>query len=330
MSEIAVSVVISARDAASTVGRTLDGLLNQVDAPPFELVFVDDCSRDDTAAIVERHPLKARIIRRDRGEGAGAGRNAGVAASRGALIAFTDADCEPAPRWLAAGSAAAAAADLIQGAVRPAPGEQAGPFDRTLSVASEYGLYETANMFVPRTWFDKVGGFVDWVRWTDDHGRPRRAHVPRRPFGEDAWFTWRAKRLGARTAFAADAVVYHAVFPGDIRTFIGEQARVRHFPALLARIPELREAFAWHRYFLNSRTAAFDAAVLSAFAAVATASPVPLLGLVPYALLGRREVRRFPLSPTGALRYAAAVLARDAVGFAALVRGSIESRSPLL
>ena len=98
--------------------------------------------------------------------------------------------------------------DLVQGFVRPPPGARRGPFDRTLWVTSEYGLYETANLFVRREWFERLEGFRDWV---SDHGR---SGAMRRPFGEDAWFAWRARRLGARTAFAERAVVHHAVFPG--------------------------------------------------------------------------------------------------------------------
>jgi len=328
VTDVVISVVIPARDAGKTVGRTLDALAAQAGAPPFEIVFVDDGSRDGTADVVGRHDLGVRLIRK-RGEGAGVARNAGAAAARGRLLAFTDADCEPTPRWLAAGFRAAQEADIVQGAVHPTPGAKIGPFDRTLSVVSEYGLYETANLFVHREWFDRVGGFTDWVGWSQDTGRPRKIAVPRRPFGEDSWFAWRAKRLGARTTFSAEALVHHAVFPGDIRTFLGEQARVRHFPALISRIPELRRVLAWRRYFLNARTAAFDAAVVSALAAAAASSPIPLVGLIPYLVLGRREVKRFSLRAPEALRYSAAVVARDAIGFAALVRGSLEARSPL-
>jgi glycosyltransferase involved in cell wall biosynthesis len=324
----AISVVVSARDAEQTVGATLDGLHGQEDAPPFEVVVVDNGSRDATAEIAERHPLRPRVIRRRRGDGPGIARNEGVTAASADLIAFTDADCAPTPHWLAAGSRAAKQAVIVQGAVRPTAGVQVGPFDRTLAVGYEYGLYETANLFVDRAWFDKVGGFADWVSW--EGTRERRIAVPDRPFGEDAWFVWRAKRLGARTAFCADALVHHAVFDGDFHSYVAEQVRLRHFPGLIARIPELRDVFAWHRYFLNARTAAFDAAALSTVVALVARSPLPLVAVVPYLLRVRREVRRFRLRKPDAIEYALAVMVRDAVGSIALVRGSWEARSPLL
>jgi glycosyltransferase involved in cell wall biosynthesis len=328
VNDVDVSVVVSARDAEATIGATLDGLLEQRDAPPFEVIVVDNGSRDATPEIVRDHPLGPRTILRERGAGPGVARNDGAAAARGRVLAFTNADCAPSPRWIAEGAVAARSADLVQGLVLPTPGSDVGPYDRTLAVTSEYGLYETANLFVQRDWFDRVGGFTDWVAFDD--GRARRVKVPDRPFGEDAWFAWRARRLGARTTFSREALVHHAVFPGDVRTFIAEQVRVRHFPALLARIPELRRVFAWRRFFLNRRTAAFDVALLGVVASAVARTPLPLAAVAPYLVLLRREVKRYRLDPADAVGYGLAVCARDAVGCVALVRGSVEARSPLL
>jgi hypothetical protein len=328
MSNPEISVVISARDSSETIAATLDGLLAQQDAPPFEVVVVDNGSNDDTPEIVARHPLGARLIRRQRGEGPGVARNEGAAASDGRLLAFTDADCAPSAQWLREGARAAEEADIVQGAVRPTQGQDVGPYDRTLFVGREYGLYETANLFVRREWFDKAGGFADWVNWDED-GQTRRMPVPDRPFGEDAWFVWRARRLGARTTFSNEALVHHAVFAGDVKSFVAEQVRLRHFPALLARIPELRDIFVWRRYFLNKRTAAFDVALFGLALAVVARSRLPLATLLPYLVLLYRETGRFRLTLAERMRYAGAVLARDAVGCVALIRGSVESRSPL-
>ena len=324
-----MSVVVSARDAAATIGGTLDGLLAQEDAPPFEVIIIDNGSNDTTADVIENHPLELRLIRRVRGDGVGVARNEGVAASRGRIIAITDADCVPAPGWLRAGVLAMEAADIVQGGVRPTPGQYVGPYDRTVAIGAETGFYETANLFVRREWFERVQGFSAWVTW-QEVGSTRRTRVPDRPFGEDAWFAWEARRLGARVGFASDSIVHHVIFPGDVSTFVMEQFRLRHFPPLMARIPELRNVFAWHRYFLNARTAALDAAIVSVIAAAVVRSPIPLVAAVPYGLLLRREVGRFPLRLRGKARYAAAVVARDAVGLVALMRGSVRARTPLL
>jgi glycosyltransferase involved in cell wall biosynthesis len=311
-----LSVVVPARDAAATIGATLDALAAQRDAPAFEVVVVDNGSLDETATLAETHPLAPRVVRRARGEGPGAARNEGVAAATGSVIAFTDADCEPAPDWLAAGVAAleSTGAAFVCGPVRPRPGPR-GPFDRTLEIGVETGLYETANLFVRREWFGRAGGFEDTI----EAGAP---------FGEDAAMVWRARRAGARTAFAPDALVHHAVFPRGARGYVAERERLRHFPALAREVPELREAFFARRVFLSRHTERFDAAVAGALVAAAAGTAFPLLAALPYARRVRGLARQWPEHP--AWRLAAAIVMADAVGAAALVRGSIEQRTPVL
>jgi glycosyltransferase involved in cell wall biosynthesis len=314
-----ISVIVPARDASATLSRTLAGLSKQTVDSGFEVIVVDNGSVDETARIAEESGVADRVIRRARGEGAGAARNDGVAASRGEVLAFIDSDCEPSPAWLAEGLRSIAEADIVAGAVTPPPGEVPGPFDRTLWVTREHGLYETANLFVRREWFDRLDGFHDWI--PEEEGESRAAT---RPFGEDVWFAWRARRLGARTAFAENAAVYHAVLPGTARDYVTETWRLRYFPELMRRIPELREMFAWHRVFLSSRSAAFDVAAVGAISAAASVSAYPLVALAPYAVSLAREAR------SNGPKRALASIARDAVGFAALVTGSARARTVLL
>lgn len=324
--DVSVTVVISARDASSTLGDTLDGLQAQEDAPRFEVIVVDNGSSDGTAEIAKRHPLGARVMTGE-GKGAGVARNLAARDARGSWLAFTDADCVPTPRWLSEGLRVADRADVIQGLVRPPPGVPVGPFDRTLWVMSEYGLYETANLFVRREIFDELGGFTDWADVDEDASR--RRGMPTRPFGEDAWLGWRARRSGARTVFNETAVVFHVVFPGSARRFMEEQIRLRYFPALLRMIPELRDGFAWRRYFLNKQTAAFDVMVLGVCATAAFRTATPLVLAIPYLVLLGRTAGRFPTSRSLRVKLAAATILRDAVGFAALIEGSVRARSPL-
>jgi glycosyltransferase involved in cell wall biosynthesis len=311
----AVSVIVPARDAAATLPRTLRGLEAQADAPEHEVIVVDDGSSDATADLAAGSPAVTELVRGG-GEGPAAARNAGAARARGDALAFLDADCEPAPGWLSAGARALESADLVQGAVRPRPDARPGPFDRTLAVSHAYGLFESANLFLDRGLFERLGGFESWLR-------PRRGIE----LGEDVWLGWRARRAGARTAFAPDALAWHEVFARDARAYAAERARLRHFPALAARIPELREEFLFRRVFLNRRSALFDLALAGAALAAARRSPLALLVALPYA----RELRGHALR-AGARwpAVAAADAAADAVGAAALVAGSVQARSAVL
>jgi len=306
---VEITVVVAARDAAATLPGTLDALAAQAGAPPYEVVVVDDGSRDATARIAEDHPLRPQVLRRA-AEGVGAARAAGVRAGSGAALAFTDADCRPAPGWLAAGHRALQDAELVQGAVRPDPAAVRTPFDRTLSVERESGLYETANLFLRRAAYDAAGGFGPGFQ----RGR--------RTFGEDVVLAWRVRRTGARTAFRADALVHHAVFPGTPRQLLADRARLRFFCALVAEFPELREGVMHRRWFLSPRTLDFDLAVAGALAALAARSPLPLLAAAAYARRARRE--------WAGPRHAAILALADAVALAALLRGSLERRALLL
>jgi glycosyltransferase involved in cell wall biosynthesis len=303
---VAVSVVVPARDAAGTLGATLTGLAAQSRAPD-EVIVVDDGSSDATVALAEASAVVTRVVR-GRGEGPGAARNAGAAVAAGDVLAFLDADCVPEPGWLAAGLGALAQADLVQGRTTPPPGAHVGPFDRTLWVTAPWGLFETANLFVTRALFEDLGGFEPWLS-------PARS----KELAEDVWFGWRAVRAGARTAFCDAALVHHAVFARGPRDYVAERLRLRYFPAMAARIPELRDAFFHRRVFLTPRSAAFDAALAGLLLAAAARRPWPLALALPYARMARRRPRAWPVD-----------LAADAVGLGALIAGSARARSVVL
>jgi GT2 family glycosyltransferase len=315
-----VSVVVPARDAAATLPRTLACLAAQAGAPEFEVVVVDDGSSDSTAEIAAAAGAPVRLVQAG-GVGSGQARNLGVHEARGELIAFTDADCFPTPGWLAAALAAMGDADLVAGAVAPDPTAELGPFDRTVWVERETGLYETANLVIRRELFERVGGFE---RWLEDAG-PRRGWT-NPELAEDVWLGWRARRAGARSTFAPEALVHHAVHPRGPAGYVSERWRTRHFPALAARIPELREQFFFARVFLSRRSAMFDAAVASAAVAALARSPLPLVAAAPYARHLARRAR--PFRRRGAV-VAAVELAADAVSAGSLAYGSLRNRSPL-
>jgi glycosyltransferase involved in cell wall biosynthesis len=312
---VAASVIVPARNAASTIGRTLAALAAQDLGRPFEVIVVDDGSGDETAAIAERHGDPVRVLRGAR-RGQAEARNAGVAAAAGEALAFTDADCFPRPDWLREGLAALADADLVQGSVVADPAADRGPFDRTVEVGGEIGLYETANLFAHRELFERLGGFEDWL--------PARG----KQLAEDLWFGWRARRAGAATRFCERAVVEHAVFPRDAGAYVRERARLAYFPAIAAKMPELRETFFHRRWWMTDRSAAFDLALAGVALAAVTRSPLPLLAAAPYARRVREHAARW--TPRPPLGIVATEVAADAVGAAALAAGSLRARSLLL
>lgn len=103
----AVSLVICTRNRAAFLPACLDAVTALRPTAPWEVVLVDNGSTDETpallAAFAEDAPFAVTVVREAR-PGLAAARNAGVAAARGGVLAFTDDDCYPAPdfldRWL--------------------------------------------------------------------------------------------------------------------------------------------------------------------------------------------------------------------------------------
>jgi glycosyltransferase involved in cell wall biosynthesis len=93
------SVVIPAFNAARLLPACLAALAQQTLPPTdFETIVADDGSTDDTARVAAQAGAD-RVLRLPH-RGPAAARNSGIAAARGDIILFTDADCRPAPDWL--------------------------------------------------------------------------------------------------------------------------------------------------------------------------------------------------------------------------------------
>ncbi|MEO1129352.1 MAG: glycosyltransferase [Planctomycetota bacterium] len=99
----AVSLIISTRNRASRIGTCLDALPTEgLVRCGFELILVDNGSNDGTGDIMRafaaERPYPAQVIVEPE-PGLSHGRNAGIRAARGEIIAFTDDDCYPAPDY---------------------------------------------------------------------------------------------------------------------------------------------------------------------------------------------------------------------------------------
>ena len=92
----AVSVIIPLYNAEQYIGRCLDSLLAQT-LPELEVVVVDDCSTDNSAAVVESYIPKFKgklhLVHTEENSGGGSvPRNKGLYFSRGEYVFFADSD----------------------------------------------------------------------------------------------------------------------------------------------------------------------------------------------------------------------------------------------
>ena len=200
-----VTVVVPVHDDPTGVRRCLEHLGRQ-DYPlsRLQVLVCDNASQpplDD--AIAAAVPGLSVTVLREPLPGSYRARNRCLAEAVGEVVAFTDADCSPAPDWITRGLAAldAEGADLAAGRVevysisrRPGPIEL---YDRVTAFPQEMyvrhlGFGVTANLIVNTAVFDRVGQFDD-----------------RLTSGGDREFCERAGASGCRLVYAADAVVGH-------------------------------------------------------------------------------------------------------------------------
>ena len=93
--KISVSIVMPCYNSAAFVDRALDSVLNQT-YRNWELIIIDDASKDDTTKIVRKYeskyPEKIRLILNETNLGADKTRNLGIKAAKGQYLAFLDSD----------------------------------------------------------------------------------------------------------------------------------------------------------------------------------------------------------------------------------------------
>lgn len=187
-----VSVVISTCNRAPSLAFTLDSLRDQFvhDDLDYEILVVDNNSTDDTRLVVEQliaggYP-RLRYLFEAR-PGVSFGRNAGIAAARAPIVAFTDDDNDVGRMWIATIKASLDAhpdVDVLGGPILPRwPSVPPAWLDRRhwsplaivdygtqpfRSTASRPVCFLTANMAVRSRVFERIGGFSpDFPRGQD-------------------------------------------------------------------------------------------------------------------------------------------------------------------
>lgn len=92
--QLRLSVVVPCYNEAATIETLLRRVASE--QTPKDIIVVDDGSKDDSAAIVERlaAEIPIRLIRHDHNQGKGAALKTGFAAAQGNVVIIQDADLE--------------------------------------------------------------------------------------------------------------------------------------------------------------------------------------------------------------------------------------------
>ena len=172
-----VSVIIPAYNARQTIAPCVESALSGA-VQPLEVVVVDDCSSDDTAAVVTglagRHPGRVRLVRLPSNSGPAKARNAGAAAARGEFFFFVDSDTEMLPDTLENFLRRIPEADAVNGIYDPEPlNEGATPRNKAYLLAYFFGrrgvfehdVFHSFAAGIRAEVFRSVGGYDDSLPW---------------------------------------------------------------------------------------------------------------------------------------------------------------------
>lgn len=194
------SVVIPVFNGGASLAGCLDALDNQtVDRELYEVIVVDDGSRDGSASIAASH---GSSVVRQRHQGAASARNTGARQARGDILLFTDADCEPAPDWIEKMLTRFEDPELVgvKGAyktrqsslvARFAQAEFEEKYDR-MKRRPVIDFVDTYSAGYRRDTFRRIGGFDPAIRYV-----------------EDQELSFRLALAGCKLQFEPAAVVYH-------------------------------------------------------------------------------------------------------------------------
>ncbi len=212
-----VSIVIPAYNASRTIRDCLDSILQQ-DYPRdrFEVIIVDNGSKDDTPEIVKRYPVKLAYERKLQGPHAAT--NTGIREAQGDILVFTDSDCIAKQGWLRA-------------MVKPFEDEN------IVGVGGRIDSYKPTTR-VERFMAEEIKPHANCVKMSDSFPvavltgnaawRAKAVHAagmfnPNLYTGSEVDLSWRIQwQTGKTVAHAQDAVVYHVFNPTLHRLF-------RHF-----------------------------------------------------------------------------------------------------
>ena len=87
-----VSVIMPCYNAAAYIGASIESVQAQT-YTNWELLIVDDCSTDDSLAVVARYDdPRIRVLKNEKNSGAAVSRNYALREAKGKWIAFLDSD----------------------------------------------------------------------------------------------------------------------------------------------------------------------------------------------------------------------------------------------
>lgn len=228
------SVVVCSYNGSATIRDTIEGLI-KLRYPHYEIIVVNDGSKDNTEALVKEYPVK---LISTTNKGLSSARNTGLKNAKGEIIAYIDDDAYPDIHWLHylayafknAAHAAIGGPNIlpeengpIATCVANAPG---GPV-HVLSADEIAEHVPGCNLSVKKDVLNEIGGFDPIYKAA----------------GDDVDLCWRIQEAGYTIGFHPSALVWHHR-RNSLRAYWKQQKGYGKAEALLeAKWPEKYNAF---------------------------------------------------------------------------------------
>jgi GT2 family glycosyltransferase len=310
-------VVVSAYNRAALLPTLVAALRAQTETT-FEAVLVDNGSHDETHAELLRLTAgddRFHVLHIEPNRGPARARNLAWRSTSAPLVAFTDDDCAPTPTWLEALVRAAADADVVQGRTVPSPaGTGAAPrwFDRSQNISRWSGRYETCNILFTRGVLERHDGFNETFSIA---------------MGEDTDLGLRATAAGAVTAFAADAVVEHHVFPSGFREYLAQRRRYSELVELMSINPAARGLLAGRLVLRGVHLLVWSLPPLAAASVLAGVPWLPAVPVAGWILINAHRTRHKPFPWPSRVAHSAVHLVAYAYETVCFAAASVRYRS---
>lgn len=198
-----VSVVVCTYNGARTLAWCLEGVKG-IDYPNFEVIVVNDGSKDASAQIAMQAKIpNARIITTEN-RGLSNARNTGWQEARGEIVAYIDDDARPDPHWLYylaymfrttnhAGVGGPNLAPLDSNSIADCVANSPGGPNHVLLTDEEAEHIPGCNMAFRRSCLEAINGFDATFRIA----------------GDDVDLCWRLQKKGWTLGFSPSAMVWH-------------------------------------------------------------------------------------------------------------------------
>jgi O-antigen biosynthesis protein len=219
-----VSVVVATYNGARTLRNCLDSL-SRLNYPDYEVIVVDDGSRDRTPEIAAQFP-NVRYLRQEN-RGLSAARNAGIRAARGEIVAFTDDDCRADEDWLYY-----IVSDLLRGDFAGIGGHNfLPPEDSPVAAAVVVSPGGPAHVLLTDREAEHIPGCnMAFHKWAlEEIGMFDPVY---RKAGDDVDVCWRLQEHNLKIGFSAAGFVWH-YRRSTVKAYLKQQAGYGEAEALL-------------------------------------------------------------------------------------------------